>query len=143
MAYADPHSCFDDAQPRTRSWRLRLCVDFALKVIYGEATLVFAAPASGVLDLDTKALTIRRVAVAGGVREVPFELGPEEPILGRHSLRCPRRPAVSIVYETSPRSSACSGWPDRGRSTLSCSASARPSTRSLCPARTARGADIP
>ena len=104
MPRIDPHSYFDDAQPRSRGWMLRLCVDFALKVIYGEATLVFAGPASGVLDLDTKALTIRRVSVAGGGAEVPFELGPEEPILGRRlRLNLPAATgAVSIIYETSP-----------------------------------------
>ena len=100
----DPHSYFDDAQPRTRSWRLRLRVDFVRKALHGEATLVFAEPAGGVLDLDAKALAIRRVAVAGGGAEVPFELGPEEAILGRRlRLRLPAATAaVTVFYETSP-----------------------------------------
>ncbi|MEK7381686.1 MAG: M1 family metallopeptidase [Elusimicrobiota bacterium] len=104
MARRDPHSYFDDVQPRTRSWQLRLCVDFGRKVLHGEAMLVFAGPTSGVLDLDTKGLTIRRIAVAGGGAEAPFELGPQEPILGRRLRLClpAATSAVSIFYETSP-----------------------------------------
>lgn len=104
MARTDPHSYFDDSQPRTVRWSLRLCVDFGRKVLQGDATLVFASTVGGVLDLDTKGLTIRRVAVAGGGAEVPFELGPEEAILGRRlRLRLPAKTAaVSVFYETSP-----------------------------------------
>lgn len=103
MPRIDPHSYFDDAQPSARSWSLRLRVDFGRKVLHGEATLVFVSPASGVLDLDTKGLTIRRAAAAGGAA-VAFELGPEEPILGRRlRLRLPAATsAVSISYVTSP-----------------------------------------
>ncbi|MBI2789686.1 MAG: M1 family metallopeptidase [Elusimicrobia bacterium] len=105
MARVDPHSYFDDAQPRTKSWRLRLRADFERKVLRGEATLLFAAAAKGTLDLDTKGLTVERVVAEGGA-PVPFELGPEEPILGRRlrlDLPAGTRSAT-VFYETSPAS---------------------------------------
>lgn len=103
MARVDPHSYFDDAQPRTRSWRLLLRADFERKVIGGEATVVFDAPAGGTLDLDTKGLSVERAVTDKGA-PVPFELGPEEPILGRRlRLSVPAgAKSVTIAYETSP-----------------------------------------
>lgn len=103
MARTDPHSYFDDAQPRTRAWRLSLSADFERKVLSGTATLIFAAPAQGPLDLDTKGLSVKS-AVSGDGAAVPFELGPDEPILGRRlRLLLPAGTAsVAVAYETSP-----------------------------------------
>jgi aminopeptidase N len=104
VARLDPHSCFDDQQPRTQRWALRFLVDFGRKVLGGEATLGFPAAAVGVLDLDTKGLTIHRAWVPATGAVVPFELGDEEPILGRR-LRLTLPPgtlAITIAYETSP-----------------------------------------
>jgi leukotriene A-4 hydrolase/aminopeptidase len=104
MTRIDPHSYFDDAQPRTQSWHLRLRVDFDRKVLEGEATLLFPAGASGVLDLDTKGLTIHRIHVTATLTKIPFELGEEDPILGRR-LRLhlpPGTMGVTLAYETSP-----------------------------------------
>ncbi|MDE2512347.1 MAG: M1 family metallopeptidase [Elusimicrobia bacterium] len=104
MARTDPHSYFDDAQPRARAWRLGLSVDFERKTLSGDVELLLAAESSGVMDLDTKGLTIRR-ATAGGA-EIPFELGPEEPVLGRR-LRLtlpPKTRSVVVAYETGPAS---------------------------------------
>ena len=101
MARTDPHSFFDDAQPRVRHWRLRLTADFGLKVLRGEAALEFEG--EGPLDLDTKDLTIESAATEGGAA-VPFELGPVRPILGRR-LRLeppPGAKAVVVRYRTSP-----------------------------------------
>jgi leukotriene A-4 hydrolase/aminopeptidase len=103
MARVDPHSHFDDAQPLTLSWILRLRADFDRKILRGEATLVLKAEAHGPLDLDTKGLSVERV-VANGVTPVPFEIGPEEPILGRRlRLSLPAKTkSVTLTYETSP-----------------------------------------
>jgi len=104
MSRLDPHSHFDDLQPRTRRWYLRFLVDFDRKVLNGEATLVFASPGEGRLDLDSKGLTIFRAWVPALDIEVPFELGPDDPILGRKlSLDLPPGTlAVTLAYETSP-----------------------------------------
>jgi len=100
----DPHSHFDDQQPRATRWHLRLLVDFDQRIVGGEATLLFAPPAAGVLDLDTKGLAIHRVWVSVTGNEIPWELGPEEPILGRRlRLHLPEAThGISIAYETSP-----------------------------------------
>ena len=96
MARVDPHSYFDDAQPRSTRWRLRLRADFISKVLSGEAEILFDR-AGGAVDLDTKGLTIKSVSV-------PFELAPEEPILGRRLRVVLPAGASSVVisYETSP-----------------------------------------
>ncbi len=103
MALVDPHSYADDAQARTKHLRLHLAVDFAAKRIDGRAVLVFEAPASGPLDLDTKGLTISAVT-ASADGEVLFETGPEDPILGtRLRLKLPPSTTeVLIRYQTSP-----------------------------------------
>ncbi len=104
MSRLDPHSYFDDLQPRTERWHLRFLVDFQRRVLGGEATLVFREPSGGTLDLDTKGLTIYRAWVPALDLDVPFELGEEDPILGRR-LRLELPPdtgAVVLAYETSP-----------------------------------------
>ena len=103
MALVDPHSHADDAQARTKHLRLHLAVDFARKRLEGRAVLVFAEPASGPLDLDTKGLTISAVTGSAG-SEVLFEMGPEDPILGqRLRLKLPAGTTeVLLRYTTSP-----------------------------------------
>lgn len=105
MTRIDPHSYFDDAQPRTQSWHLRLRVDFARKVLEGEATLIFPGKGvEGTLDLDTKGLIIHRAYVTATAKSLPFELGEEDPILGRR-LRLQLPPGtmgLTLAYETSP-----------------------------------------
>ncbi len=103
MARLDPHSYVDADQPRPERFRLRLTVDFERKCLAGEVALAFAAPASGTLDLDTKGLTLHQVRSQEG-KAVPFELDPEEPVLGRRlrlSLPAGTR-EVTLRYETSP-----------------------------------------
>jgi aminopeptidase N len=107
MARVDPHSYFDDAQPRTARWHLGLEVDFATKTLKGSVTLHFVSPGAGALDLDTRGLGIESVTTADG-RAVPYVLHPEDPVLGqRLALTLPSgTPAVTVVYRTSPESSA-------------------------------------
>ena len=61
MARTDPHSYFDDAQPRTRHLGLELEVDFEGRCLHGWAMLDLGEPSSGPLDLDTKGLDIYSV----------------------------------------------------------------------------------
>jgi leukotriene A-4 hydrolase/aminopeptidase len=105
MARIDPHSYFDDAQPRADRWRLRLRVDFDRKVLHGEVTFLFPAPAAGALDLDTKGLTVHGARAEGG-GAVPYALSDEEPILGRRlRLELPAGTrAVTVAYQTGPGS---------------------------------------
>jgi aminopeptidase N len=103
MSLPDPHSYFDPGQPRVKRLRLALSVDFEAKRLDGSVVLELAGPASGVLDLDTKGLDLRAVKTASGAA-IPFELGPEEEILGRRlRLNLPAgTAAVAIDYRTSP-----------------------------------------
>jgi leukotriene-A4 hydrolase len=103
MARTDPHSYFDDSQPRTRHLGLELEVDFEERRLEGWAMLDLGEPSSGPLDLDTKGLEIYAVEGEGGV-EIPYKLYEEEPILGRR-LRIdlpPETRRVTIEYVTSP-----------------------------------------
>ncbi|MBP1627767.1 MAG: Aminopeptidase [Holophagaceae bacterium] len=98
----DPHSYFDALQPRTRHWDLSWNVDFQRKVIQGEVTLYLVEASRGSLDLDTKGLSIQACTVAG--QGIPFQLGEDDPILGRRlRLELPSGTvAITIAYETSP-----------------------------------------
>jgi len=103
MGRDDPHSYFDDSQPRARHLRLSLKVDFDAGQVEGEAVLELRSEASGRLDLDTKGLTIHSVSTARG-SSVPWELGEEEPVLGRRlRLNLPERTReIQLRYVTSP-----------------------------------------
>ncbi len=111
MTRIDPHSHFDDAQSRTRHVHLRYRVDFAWRVLHGEAMLFLEGPGGaapgGTLDLDTRGLSIHCVYLPGTETEVPFELGEEDPILGRRlRLHLPEgTQVVSLAFETSPEAS--------------------------------------
>jgi aminopeptidase N len=103
MARTDPHSYFDDSQPRTRHLGLELEVDFEGRSLYGWALLDMGEPSSGPLDLDTKGLEIHSVE-GEDEEEIPFELAEEEPVLGRR-LRLDLPPGtrrVTVEYSTSP-----------------------------------------
>jgi aminopeptidase N len=104
MARPDPHSVFDDAQPRVRrlDWRARF--DFAARVIEAEARLEIEGQGDW-LDLDARDLTIERVSDEAGAR-LDFELGAPRSFLGQR-MRIARPPAlVRIRYRTSPAAMA-------------------------------------
>jgi len=104
MARIDPHSHFDDLQPRVSRWQLRLRVDFPGRRLAGEVDLGFTRPAAGVLDLDSKGLTLHRAWITATGAELPYELGPEAPILGQR-LRLVLPPdtlGITLAYRTAP-----------------------------------------
>jgi aminopeptidase N len=107
MARRDPHSYTDDTQVETASLSLVARVDFAHEVLHAEATLAFARPGGGRLDLDTRELAIDAIEDLDG-RALPFVLHPAEPILGaRLAIElAPGSAGVRIRYRTSPAASA-------------------------------------
>jgi len=107
MARRDPHSYNDDTQVETESLALVASIDFATKTITAEASLVFRAPGTGALDLDTRDLTIDAVTDVAG-EPLAWRLHAPEPILGaRLSIELPANTAgVRIRYRTSPSASA-------------------------------------
>jgi len=107
MARRDPHSWCDDQQPKTRELRWRAKVDFATRTLDAEATLLFEAPASGTVDLDSRELSIREAVDERG-KAIPFQVEPPDPILGsRIRLQLPERTGgVTLRYSTAPTASA-------------------------------------
>jgi aminopeptidase N len=82
-------------------------IDFEHHQIGGSVILLLERPCSGIMDLDTKTLTIHSIfSQSGGT--IPFELAEEEPILGqRLRLSLPdATQAVTIHYATSPEAIA-------------------------------------
>jgi aminopeptidase N len=116
VARPDPHSFFDSAQPRVHhlEWRARL--DFAARVLVGEARLWLTRDSGSTtgdtLDLDTRELHLERVSDDAGAA-LPYELSAPHPILGQR-LRVKLRPDVTVLhlrYRTSPSSPALQ-WSD-------------------------------
>ena len=107
MSRTDPHSYFDDSQPRARHLRLDLAVDFERRVLEGTVVIELAAPGQGSFDLDTKGLHIEGVRAPDG-RPLPHHLGAEEPILGRRlRIELPAGTTeIAIAYRTSPEAAA-------------------------------------
>jgi len=107
MSCTDPHSYFDDQQARTKRIDLRLTVDFERKVLEGTVVLHLEPAAGGDLDLDTKGLTILSARDAKGA-PIRFEMGDDDPILGRRLRLHPSAGAseVAIEYRTSPEAIA-------------------------------------
>lgn len=103
MSRPDPHSWYDDGQPRATRLDLRLACDFDRKVLHGSATLHFGRAVSGPLDLDSRALTIFAAANQDGAA-APFHVAEDDAILGqRLRLDLPvGTHAVTLTYETSP-----------------------------------------
>jgi aminopeptidase N len=108
----DPHSFFDDSQPRVRHLRLALDVDFGARRIEGETVLELTGEAAGPLDLDTKGLEIRSVSAVGGAK-VPWELGEEVPVLGRRlRLTLPGGAASIAIRHSAPAEALGLQWLD-------------------------------
>ena len=107
MARLDPHSHYDDTQPRTKRWSLGLRIDFAAQRLAGTVVLELEHPGSGPFDLDSKGIGIQKIQAQDG-SDVPFELGEETEILGQR-LRLQLPPhcrEVRIEYTTSATAAA-------------------------------------
>jgi len=107
----DPHTLGNPDVVRPAHVALDLTLDFEHKVVRGTAELTLDyrdRAAATQVDLDSRGLVVRQVSSDDG-HVLPFELGPEEPQLGRR-LRVTlgaRRPAhLSIAYETGRGASA-------------------------------------
>lgn len=110
-AGTDPHTFGNPDVVRPAHVSLDLTLDFERKVVHGTAELTLDyrdRDAAAQADLDSRGLLVRQVSDEGG-QALAFELGPDEPQLGRR-LRITlgaRRPAkLRIAYDTGPGASA-------------------------------------
>ena len=111
----DPHSFARPNETRVTHVALDLTADFTQRRLRGTARLTIDRPSPGVsrapnapaLVLDTRALTIKRVADDQGA-PLAFELGGEQPFLGQPLTITlgDKTTAVTIEYETSPDAAA-------------------------------------
>jgi leukotriene-A4 hydrolase len=104
----DIHSFARPDEARVTHVSLDLGADFASRTLAGTATLdVQTAPRAGQIVLDTRGLAIQRVTDGSG-RELKFDLGNEDPVLGRPLTVHFPDPVQRIViqYRTSPEAGA-------------------------------------
>ena len=121
-AELDPHSYSNPGQVRVGHLDLDLDVDFARKVLVGEAIWSLerqpGCPVDASLVLDTKGLTVIDVRTSQGTQpwqKVRFELGKADAILGAPlTVWLPvEATRVQVRYETSPTASALQ-WVEPG-----------------------------
>jgi len=107
MPTLDPHSHADLDQGRVKHIDLRLEVDFARRVLQGEAVLHFRRPGEGPVDLDTRDLDIHAVTDAEG-HPLETSLGEPGGYMGTRLtvIRPPGLESLVIRYTTSPAASA-------------------------------------
>ena len=104
----DIHSNARPEVARVTDVALDLSVEFPAKRLQGTATLSLAlAPEAREVVLDTRGLAIKAVTDDDG-RPLLFDVGAEDPILGRAlTVQLPRREErIVVTYETSPDADA-------------------------------------
>jgi leukotriene-A4 hydrolase len=103
----DYHSFSNPDEIRVTHLSLDLSANFDTKQLVGKVRLDIerAAPSNNQLILDTRALNIAKVTVAG--EEVPYKLGETDPELGTPlSITLPpKADSVTVAYSTSPDAS--------------------------------------
>ena len=108
-AVRDIHSHARPEEARVRHVALDLIPDFPSKRIGGTARLTIERTMAGAdsIILDIDGLAIRRVSLAHG-DTLPFNIGPDDPVLGQPLvIRLPEQgDTIVIEYETSPEAAA-------------------------------------
>ncbi len=109
-AAPDPHSFANPEVARVERLELELEVDFAARRLAGEVELELSAPAAAgdTLVLDTHRLEILGVTLDGGDAEARWELGAEQPHLGRPLTVVlePDSRRVRVRYRSDPAAEA-------------------------------------
>ena len=105
----DPHSYANAEEARVSHVALDLTADFETRTVAGTATLdIVRTAGSSAIVLDTRALEIEAVRVAGSGEPLEWELGEPDAVLGR-PLRILLPPAVDhieIAYRTTEGAAA-------------------------------------
>ncbi|KAF8708587.1 hypothetical protein HU200_029962 [Digitaria exilis] len=110
MAPVDPHSYTDGEHPVVSQAALAFYLDFAASTIHASALLTLAAPHSGDLLLDTRALAVHSAStVADPPEPIPFSLAADpDPVLGSALTLTlpPDTTSFRLTFSTSPAASA-------------------------------------
>ncbi len=108
----DPHSFSRPREARVKHLDLELRVLFAQKQLRGVARWTFAAePGAEEIVFDTRQMVIDKVTAGRGETPLEFQLGDEDPLLGRPlRVSLPEaRETINIYYHTLPGAAAL-GW---------------------------------
>lgn len=98
MARRDPHSYYDDSQPKIMSFDLALGVDFEKRRLAGKVKLFFERDAVGPVHLDSRDLEIKKVSLEDGT-ELKYKLHPKDSVLGSLFEILFGSPSKSVVVE--------------------------------------------
>ena len=108
-AGGDPHSFARPDEVMVDHIDLDLTVDFEQRSLAGRASLHVRKPTgAGRLHLDIRDMEIRRVYLDGGEQPARFEIGEEEPFLGKPLVVeiAPDTEVVHVEYATRPEAAA-------------------------------------
>lgn len=81
MAKLDPHSYYDDSQPKITSFKLKAKIDFDAKKLFCQVALNFEKEVEGTIKLDSRDLIIKSVTYEDG-SNVNFKVYPKDKVLG-------------------------------------------------------------
>ncbi len=110
MARRDPHSYYDDAQPKIASFDLEFRVDFGKKRLAGKVKLSLESEVNGALHLDSRDLEIKKVSLEDGT-ELKYKLHQKDPVLGSLFEIEFGSPSKSVVVEYEvPENSSALQW---------------------------------
>jgi leukotriene-A4 hydrolase len=107
MARRDPHSYYDDSEPKISSFDLELKVDFEKERLSGKIKLFFESEVSGRIHLDSRDLAVKKAEFEDGLA-LNFKIHAKDQVLGNLleiDVPAPTRTIV-IEYETSENATA-------------------------------------
>ncbi|MCX7830297.1 MAG: hypothetical protein N2445_04480, partial [Acidobacteria bacterium] len=107
MAKIDPHSYYDDSQPKITSFSLKLKIDFENLKLFCRVTLFFEKEVLGKIRLDSRDLVIKKVFLEGG-EPLKYDIHPKDKVLGNLFEIDFEKPSKSVIveYEVEKDSSA-------------------------------------
>jgi leukotriene A-4 hydrolase/aminopeptidase len=107
MAKVDPHSFYDDLEPKIKSFDLKMKIDFENQAILSSVKLNFEREVTGKIHLDSRDLQINSVHLEDGT-ELSFKVDDKKPIVGNLLEIDFSKPSQSVVvnYEVKKESSA-------------------------------------
>lgn len=98
MAKIDPHSYYDDSQPKITSFHLKAKIDFEKTKLFCKVVLFFEKEVTGTLKLDSRDLIVKSVSSESGI-PLNFRIYPKNKVLGNLFEIDFENPLKSVVVE--------------------------------------------